>query len=303
MKNLSIVEFPSNLGLKEPFPGKEPGVKSLPGWLRKHQFHDALMPERILRLDPPEYSPIKDAENGILNGDALVKYAIEQAILMKQLLEVGDFPVVIGGDCSILIGSAIALKQLGDFAVFYLDGHTDFMEVGLSQTGGAGGMAASMVAGKAHPKISDIWNLSPYVQEENIWCVGNREYDYNYENQIRNSEATYISLATLREMGVKHCAESFLNSTSRLDGFWLHIDVDVLHDDIMPCVDSRTPDGLWYPEFNTLISTLLQSEKLKGLEITILDPDLDPSGKYTREFATNFTRTLKDARARHSTRR
>ena len=77
-----------------------------------------------------------------------------------------------------------------------------------------------------------------------------------------------------------------------LDGFWLHIDVDVLNDSIMPCVDSRTPDGLTYEEFNELTSILFQSPKLSGLEITILDPDLDPTGQYTKEFVSNLTNTF-----------
>lgn len=60
----------------------------------------------------------------------------------------------------------------------------------------------------------------------------------------------------------------------------------------MPCVDSRTPDGLTYQEFNELTSYLFQNEKLSGLEITILDPDLDPTGQYTRDFVKNITITF-----------
>ena len=57
----------------------------------------------------------------------------------------------------------------------------------------------------------------------------------------------------------------------------------------MPCVDSRTPDGLTYTEFNELTSYLFKNPKLSGLEITILDPDLDETGKYTKEFVSNIT--------------
>ncbi|WP_281232573.1 arginase family protein [Flavobacterium gelatinilyticum] len=168
------------------------------------------------------------------------------------------------------------------------------MDISLSQTGGAGGMIASIVTGNGHTKLTNILHLSPYIKEENLWCTGNREYDDEYENQIKKSAATYISLAELRKQGIKNCAESFLLEVKKkkLDGFWLHIDVDVLNDDIMPCVDSRTPDGLSYEEFNELLSYLFKSEKLAGLEITILDPDLDPSGTYTKDFITNLTTTF-----------
>ena len=54
MKKVVIVEFPSNLGLKEPQPGKEPGVKHLPDWLSQHNLHIAINPVTVLRLEPPK---------------------------------------------------------------------------------------------------------------------------------------------------------------------------------------------------------------------------------------------------------
>ena len=294
MKEVCIVEFPSNLGLKEPQPGKEPGVKNLPNWFWKHNLHKAINHKDVLRLDPPRYTNIRETETNILNANALVDYAREQAYLINNLLSQNKFPFILGGDCSILLGSAIALKQKGNYGLFYLDGHTDFMDVSLSETGGVGGMAASIVTGNGHKKLTDILNLSPYIKDENLWCVGNREYDDEYENEIRNSAATYLSLRELRKQGISIAVQSFLLEVKNknLDGFWLHIDVDVLNDTIMPCVDSRTPDGLTYQEFNELTSYLFQNEKLSGLEITILDPDLDSTGQYTRDFVKNITITF-----------
>lgn len=294
MKEICIVEFPSNLGLKEPQPGREPGVKKLPDWLWKHNLHKNIPHQNILRLDPPKYSNIREIETNILNSNSLVDYSREQAYLINNLLSQNKFPFVLGGDCSILLGAAIALKQKGNYGLFYLDGHTDFMDVSLSETGGVGGMAASIVTGNGPEKLTNILNLSPYIKQENLWCVGNREYDDEYENEIRNSSATYISLQTLRKQGIINTIQSFLSEieSKNLDGFWLHIDIDVLNDSIMPCVDSRTPDGLTYAEFNELTSYLFQSKKLSGLEITILDPDLDPTGQYTRDFVTNITTTF-----------
>ena len=298
MKDLLVVEFPSNLGLKEPIPGKEPGVKNLPDWFRKFHLHDALEPEDIIRLDAPAYNGKRDVETGLLNTAAIASYAVEQAAVLSSLISANKFPFILGGDCSILLGAAVAMKQQGNYGLFYLDGHTDFMDVALSSTGGVGGMAASMAAGRGHKKMTDILGLSPYIQEENVWCVGNREYDDEYEDEVRNSNATYLSLAMLRAEGLENCARRFLSAaaTKMLDGFWIHIDVDVLNDAIMPCVDSRTPDGLSYEEFNTLTFPLFKSEKLKGLEITILDPDLDPEGKYTPAFVENISANFKKAR-------
>lgn len=303
MNKVHILECPSNLGLKEPQIGKQPGVKKLPDWLRFHNFHKSINPEKTLKLEPPQYNNVKDVETGILNADAIAEYSIKQAEIIKRLLAENNLPLLLGGDCSIMIGSAIALKQTGNHALFYLDGHTDFMNISLSETGGAGGMVASIVTGNGNKKLSDILNLAPYIKEENLWCVGNREYDDEYENEIRSSNAKYISLMTLREEGITKCVQSFLREVGekQLDGFWLHIDVDVLNDELMPCVDSRTPDGLTYNEFNKLMHRLLQSDKLVGFEITILDPELDPTGKYTKDFVSNISTTFNKVKMNQQT--
>lgn len=298
MEEIYIIEFPSNLGLKEPAPGKEPGVKNLPGWLKQFGLYDMLKAGYCIRLAAPGYNGERDAATGLLNAAALAEYAVEQAAILSPLLKENKFPFILGGDCSILLGAALAMKQQGNYALFYLDGHTDFMDVALSETGGVGGMAASVVAGKGHPQLTNIGGLAPYIEEENTWCVGNREYDDAYEDEIRNSNATYVSLAKLRETGMATCVQQFLKqvTTKKLDGFWFHFDVDALNNDIMPCVDSPAPDGLTWEEFSELAHYLFGSHLLKGLEITILDPDLDKDGKYTAPFVHKLVQCFMTAR-------
>ena len=298
MKNVSIVELPFNLGLKEPSPGKEPGVGRLPDWLRQHNFHQQIAPENIQRLSPPTYQMLLDQESNVLNADAIVHYAKEQAELLSGVLATGTFPLVVGGDCSIMVGSALSLKQSGNYALFYLDGHTDFIFPASSQTKAAGGMAAALAAGLGPEKLTNIHGLAPYIKEQYVWCVGNREYDEAYEHTIKNSKATYRDLVSLRALGIEHCVNGFLEmiNTQRLDGFWIHVDVDVLDDDLMPAVDSRTPGGLSYEEFDQMLQLLLSSPKAVGLEITILDPDLDPTGRYTRDFVDHFVSAFYQAR-------
>ncbi|MBC9796176.1 arginase family protein [Sinomicrobium weinanense] len=295
---INIVEFPTNLGLKEPQPGVEPGVKNLPAWLRGNGFYHMLKPKNIYTLEPPPYSMQMDPEAGVRNSEAVIRYAKQQAELMDKVLQEAPFPVIIGGDCSILIGNAIALKKRGNYGLFFLDGHTDFMLPELSQTGGIAGMDLAVVTGYGHPKLTDIYGLKPYFEEENIWCVGNREYDRDYVAPILNSKIHYYDLDSLHDTGTEQCTNDFLNMVTdkKLDGFFIHLDVDVLDDHIMPAVDSRTPDGLTYAELNHILEKLLPHEKACGMEITILDPDRDPTAEYTREFMANMQRNILNSR-------
>ncbi len=298
MESICILEFPSNLGLKETVAGKEPGVKNLPDFLQKHNFHSLLNPTNIFRLNPPTYSMTLDETSGVRNADQILNYAEEQSQLLETVLSENKFPIVLGGDCSILIGNSLALKNIGTFALFFLDGHTDFMWPALSQTGGAAGMDLAIVSGYGHNKLTDINGQKPYFKEEHIWCVGNRDYEEWYVKAIMDSSINYIDLNSLRQIGIKKCITDFLQMVEKekLDGFWIHIDVDVLNDILMPAVDSRQEDGLDYNEFNEIMRLLLIETKATGLEITILDPDLDTSGEYTKHFVHNFCNTINAAK-------
>ena len=72
--------------------------------------------------------------------------------------------------------------------MFFLDGHTDFILPEISQTGGAAGMDLAIVTGHGHDKLTNIFNLKPYLPERNVFCVGNREYSPEYIQPILGSE-------------------------------------------------------------------------------------------------------------------
>ncbi len=297
-QTINIFEFPSNLGLKKTEAEVEPGVKLLPAWLKAHRFYELINPVQTFTLLPPDYSMDLDEESGVRNAGKIIAYAEEQARLLSKHLGTDSFQIIIGGDCSILIGNALALRQKGEYGLFYLDGHTDFMWPEISHTGGAAGMDLAIVTGYGHEKLVDIQNLKPYFKENHVWCVGNREYDPAYVQLILDSDINYFDLKTLRKAGIENCTDHFLKmvETNELDGFFIHFDVDVLNDRIMPAVDSREPGGLEYAELIYLLGNLFSSRKAIGVEITILDPNLDKEGKYTMEFVSNFAQALEIAR-------
>jgi arginase len=298
MTEICILEFPSNLGLREPAPGVEPGVKKLPAWLRKHGFHDLVRPAKVYSIDPPPYSIRLDNESGVRNADAIARYARQQAVLLEKVLSLPSFPVVIGGDCSILIGNALALKKIGRYGLFFLDGHTDFMGPALSETGGAAGMDLAIVTGHGHGKLSNIGGVAPYIPEDQVWCVGNRDYDEAYVKTIKDSRIHYFDLASVMGDGIPDCTTGFFHmvETQKLDGFWVHLDVDVLSDELMPAVDSRQAGGLSYAALEMFLQALLSHPRAIGIEITILDPDLDPTGQHTTAFVHHFCTSFNGAR-------
>lgn len=295
MKEIVLIEAPTNLGLKEPAPGIEPGVKFFPAALEKQKFSELAGIKEKLAVIPPAYSMQLDKESKIRNADAIAGYSQKLAETVKKVIEKRGTPLVIGGDCSVMIGNALALKQKGDYGLFHLDGHTDYMQPEFSQTGGAAGMGLALVAGKGPEKLTNILGLKPYIKEENIYCIGNREYDDAYVALSLNSKMRYIDLVSIRTEGIKNIVNDFLKMIhdKKLDGFWIHFDVDALNDEVMPCVDSRTGDGLWYDELKKMLKPLIQSPYFTGMEITILDPTLDKEGKYINQFVKEMAEIFK----------
>ena len=94
-----------------------------------------------------------------------------------------------------------------------------------------------------------------------------------------------MDLATVRERGIEHAARDALVHLERADGpagFWIHLDVDVLDDAIMPAVDYRLPGGLGWGELTVVLRAAAASERAAGLEVTIFNPTLDADGRIAR---------------------
>ncbi|MCC5605097.1 arginase family protein [Nostoc favosum] len=97
---------------------------------------------------------------------------------------------------------------------------------------------------------------------------------------------THVNLEVIRQVGVKKAAIDLLKRLqhNRLDGFWIHLDADVLDDAIMPAVDYRMPDGLSFVELTDVLQVLIGSPKAMGIDITIFNPKLDLDGIIAQAF-------------------
>lgn len=237
-----------------------------------------------------------DPESKVRNAEKIIDYSIKLANTIDEQIQKEDLSVVIGGDCSILIGAAISLKRNGDYGLFFLDGHTDYVLPEQSGTSGAAGMDLAIVTGNGHDKLTNIEGLRPYIKEENVFCTGNRELSADwYIDAIQKSNIDYYDLNALRAKSIPVIVGNFLDMihSKNLDGFWIHFDVDVLNNEIMPCVDSPQEGGLSYEELKWVLDPLIHSKKFTGIDITIFDPTLDKEEIYAKKLAKNIGEILK----------
>jgi arginase len=259
----TVLDAPSNLGLRPPAPGVEPGVRRLASALRA-----CGIVERLGALDggavpAPAYAP-----SVAVNRAAIPGYTLALASRIGELLDAGARPLVLGGDCSILLGAMLALRRRGRYGLAHVDGHLDFRHAGWS--GGVGAVAGEDLAGvtgRLEPSLSDIDGLGPYVADADAIHFGDREGDPGERAAIAQTGITVLDLAALRAGAMAVPAVPY----------WVHIDVDVLDSALVGAVDSPAPDGLTFDELAALLRVLLAGDAL-GMQVTVFDPDLDPDG-------------------------
>ena len=290
MKDISIVDAPSNLGLK-PLPnGKLSGVVRLPEVLRGVGLQERLHAGYEGQIPVPPYNLKVDEELLILNPYLIREFSLNLANKVEDVIRRDRFPLVLGGDCSILLGNLLALKRLGRYGLFFIDGHTDFLQPANSQTGGMAGMDLAFATGRGTELLTNIDGLKPFVLDKDVVAFGYRdmaEIQALRAPNLLETEITSYNIHQVRKLGVKQAASEGLQKLkdNGVSGFWIHLDADVLDDELMPAVDSRQPGGLSYGELSQLMRILLSSGLIVGMHIGIFDPDMDTDGKIARAFA------------------
>lgn len=279
----ALIEAPSVLGL---FPG---GVETLPDSLIGAGLATRLAARRAGRVEPPAYDYRRDPETQLLNPGGIARYSVALADAIQPILEAGEFPVVLGGDCSILLGCTLAMRRRGRAGLLFLDGHADFYQPDAEPAGEAASMDLALATGRGPAVVADLEGLGPLVRDEDAAVLGRRDAADAEEHGSRRVEDTTIEVIDLddvRRDGTTRWMERALQRVVRpeLDGFWIHLDADVLDDAIMPAVDYRMPGGLSWDEISAILRAALASGKALGLDVTVFNPKLDRDGSIARRF-------------------
>ncbi|MFC6063075.1 arginase family protein [Streptomyces ochraceiscleroticus] len=281
---IALVSAPSNLGLRPPLPTTVPGCAKAPEALR-----DAGLFARFAELGardagvvlPGRYAD--DSSPGRLRNQSLIiEHARRLAGRITEIRTVGDVPLVIGGDCSLLIGAGLALRAAGRFGLVHLDGHTDFRHPGNSPTcASLAGEDLAAAIGRHWPVIADIDGLGPYFRAADVSHAGCRDEDEQLVEVSQTVGLTIRASEIIRD-GAVDAGQRIREQVDRaeLDGYWLHLDVDILDSAVMPAVDSPSPGGIDAAHLADLLAVL--APRAVGAQVTVFDPDLDPDGRCAR---------------------
>lgn len=288
----SIIEAPSVLGL---FPK---GVETLPDVLLTEGLGERLVARHHGRVEPPQYNYRRDPETMLLNPKGIADYSMALADAVAGAIDAGEFPIVLGGDCSIVLGCLLALKRRGRYGLLFLDGHADFYQPEAEPNGEVASMELALATGRGPAVVANLEGQRPLVLEEDVVAFGRRDAETaaaHGSQRIEDTAIRVVDLAEICKRGIGDAAHRAIEDLSRREvlGIWIHLDADVLDDAVMPAVDYRMQGGLSFEELATILQVAIASRRAIGLNITIFNPKLDSDGSIAVAFVDALVKGLR----------
>jgi arginase len=287
----AVLEAPSILGLRPT------GVERLPETLLDQGIAERLSARRAGRVAPDApYDPVRDPETLTLNAQAIATYSVKLADAVGNLLDRAEFPILLGGDCSIILGPALALRRRGRYGLLFVDGHADFYQPEANPNGEAASMDLAFATGHGPAVITNLENRAPLIRETDAVAFGFRdaEEQASYGSQPLPPALRAFDLPTVRRMGAEAAVREAVQHLERaeLAGFWIHVDADCLDDAVMPAVEYRLPGGLTPKELETVLRIARASDRAIGIEVTVYNPSLDEDGRAGRVLTETLINAL-----------
>jgi arginase len=298
MRRIAVLDAPSNLGLRPPTPTSVPGCAKAPGALRDQGLVARLGARDAGCLTPPRYDPGGwQPGDGVAQAAEIARYSVRLADRIGAILHADEFPLILGGDCSVAIGSMLAMKRLqhdrgGRVGLVYIDAHSDFRHPGnAAVVGAAAGEALALVTGRGQGDLASIEQRRPYVRDQDVVLIGMRPTD-DYRMDLQAGGFNVRTSHDVRTQGASRTAQWARSLLSECTGYWVHLDVDVLDPSVMPAVDAPTPGGIAYPELENLLQGLVSGKECLGMEVTVFDPDFDADGVYAQDLVNSLVASL-----------
>lgn len=234
------------------------------------------------RIDDPD----RDARTGVVGFAQIREASSEIRSAVAAVLEGGEKPVVVGGDCTLLVGSlGAARERFGRVGLTFVDGHLDFFGGETSPSGEAADMDLALVTGHGPEALTGLAGPPPITEPGDVVVVGHRadpeaeegpREEELIDERIQLVEASAVRRGDPEKLG-RYVAERL---EARAGRFWVHFDVDVFDQEEMPAVTYPLPDGLGWEHVEALLRPLVRSRMLAGFSVADFVPDEDADGRY-----------------------
>ncbi|MCC6621107.1 MAG: arginase [Deltaproteobacteria bacterium] len=225
-------------------------------------------------------------------GSPNARYLAEIAQACRSLadrvdknLGLGRFPIVLGGDHSVAVGTVSGIaryhRRLGQrIGCVWVDAHTDMNTPDTSPSGNVHGMPLAALIGHGPPELVGIAGDTPALDPKNVCIIGARDIDETEKDLVRRSGVRVYTMSELDDRGTAVCVrEAIARASDGTSGVHLSFDLDGVDPEHAPGVGTPVPGGLELRESHLICEKLAQTGKLVGLELVELNPVLDTQNR------------------------
>ncbi|WP_077624006.1 arginase [Sediminibacillus massiliensis] len=220
-------------------------------------------------------------EDNLRNLSQVAEGSETLAKKVDEAVEEGRFPLVLGGDHSISIGSIAGIaKHYENLGVIWYDAHGDLNTSDTSPSGNIHGMPLAVNLGLGHDRLTNILSYQPKIKPENIVLVGSRSLDHGEKELIEEKGIKVFSMHEIDRMGMSAVMEEVIDYfKDRVDGVHLSLDLDGLDPGDAPGVGTPVIGGLSYRESHLAMEMLAEADIITSAEFVEVNPILDEKNK------------------------
>jgi arginase len=279
MRTIGLLGVPTNSA------GTIDGVARGPLVLREAGLVDALLRHAKVHdygdVTLPDPSPTRESRSHVIDPDGLDALVAGVREAVAPILDNGHLPLVVGGDCPLLLGCLAASRAADRGGLLFVDGHEDAYLPMQSSTGEAADMELAFALGMADASWSpELAALLPLVAPRDVRVLGARDAE-SLRAQGVASLRDRVALVDGDRLAADPAGSAVAACASLPDPWWFHLDLDVLSTRALPAIDYPQPGGLGWDELAVVATTALSAGP-RGWDVTIYNPDLDPTRVHAR---------------------
>ena len=223
----------------------------------------------------PESKPIGTPRLKYL--EPIIQVSEELAHVVTDALQEQEFPLILGGDHSIALGSisgvANVYKQVG---VIWIDAHGDFNTEETSPSGNIHGMVLAALSGLGSRQLTHVGGWAPKIQASNIVIVGARDLDPGEQELLRTHHVHVFTMSDIDRLSMSNVMGQAIALAGRQEhAIHLSLDMDSLDPREAPGVGTPVRGGLSYREAHLAMEMIAHSQQLVSMDVVEVNSILD----------------------------
>lgn len=278
----SINEKLSIIGVAIDLGAGTPGVSLGPAAIRYAGVKDRLTNIGYQVIDEGDIVAIKPESpksegTNLKNLDEVVRVNTELCNKVSKTMEEGRFPLVLGGDHSIAIGTiAGVLQHKKNLGVIWFDAHGDINTDETSPSGNIHGMPVAVSLGLGHEKLTSIGGTETKLDSKNIVFIGSRDLDSGERKALKELGITVFTMHEIDKLGMPEVIDRAIKIASNgTDGIHVSFDVDAMDPIYAPGTGTRVPGGMTYRESHLALEMIALTGKVVSAEFVEVNPIID----------------------------